>query len=101
MFDGQAPDVEVVTDCNNDIHNERTVNTDGASQHQKHVRDLVDAVTQGTGPAEPSVPGLVLQEWSKRVNDTVGQRKDEDVGVRVVEFNQVCRDNLSHRVGVD
>lgn len=87
MLDGQAPDIEVVTDCNNDIHDERAVDTDGAAQHQEHVGDLIDTVAQGAGPAEPRVSGLILQEGTEGVDDSVGQRENEYVGVGVVELH--------------
>lgn len=87
MLDGQTPNVEVVTDCNNDIHNERAVDTDGAAQHQEHVGDLVDTVAQGARPAEPRVSGLILQEWAEGVDDSVGQRENEHIGVGVVELH--------------
>lgn len=87
MLDGQAPNVEVVTDCNNNIHDKRAVDTDGAAQHEEHVRDLVDTVAQGARPAEPGVAGLVLEEGAKGVDDSISQWEDEYVGVRVIELD--------------
>lgn len=87
MLDGQAPNVEVVTDCNNDIHDEGAVDTDCAAQHQEHVGDLVDTVAQGARPAEPRVSGLILQEGAEGVDDSVRQRENEYVGVGVIELH--------------
>lgn len=87
MLDGQTPNVEVVTDGNNDIYDERAVDTDGAAQHQEHVGDLVDTVAQGAGPAKPRMSGLILQEGAEGVDDSVCQREDEYIGVGVVELH--------------
>lgn len=101
MLNSQAPYVEVITDCNDDIDDERAIDTDGAAQHEEHVRDLVDTVAKGAGPAKPRVPGLVLQQGAERVDDTVCQWEDEDIGIRIFKLDQMCCDDLTYGIGVD
>lgn len=47
VLDGEAPDIEVITDADNDIGNEATVNTDSETETQEDEGDLVSAVAKG------------------------------------------------------
>lgn len=77
MLDGEAPDVEVITDADNDIGNEATVNTDPETETQEDKGDLVSAVAKGRGPAKTS---CLLEVRTKAVEDAEEKRQDQDIG---------------------
>lgn len=97
MLDSQAPDVQVIADANNDIHDKTAVDTHGQAQAREHERHLVDAVAQSAGPAEADAG---FQDGTQRVNDAEQERQGQDVLVGELGFRQVRRDHLSNRVGV-
>lgn len=55
VLDGQAPDVEIVTDRNDDVDNKAAIDTNTHSEHQEHESHLIDIATQGAGPAVTSL----------------------------------------------
>jgi hypothetical protein len=98
VLDGQAPDVKVIADGDNDIDDEASVHTDSGSEHHEHEGDLVDIATKSAGPAESEV---LLEIWADAVNDTEGERDAEDVGVGKSEVDEMGGDHLAYAVGVD
>lgn len=78
VLDGQAPDVKVVTDGDNDINDEAAVNTDGSTKHHKHEGDLVDAVTKSARPAKGKV---LLQDGAHGVGNPKDKEQAQDVPV--------------------
>lgn len=101
VLDRQAPDVEVITDSNNDVDDKGPIHTNRHTKHEEHVRHLVHIVAQRAGPSEPRASELKLQPRAQRVEDTVGQRQHQDVGVGELQLHEVRRNHLPDRVGVD
>jgi hypothetical protein len=113
MFDRQAPDIKVITDGNNNInlqkldlnilsreqnwgrktYHKASINSNRYPQHTKQVRNLVNIITQS---ARPSDANMLLKEWTKGVNDTVSQGKDEYVIVWERQLDKMCCDYLSN-----
>ena len=100
MLDGETPNIQVVTDGNDNINNEATVDADGHAKHAEHKGDLVHAVAEGTGPTR-SPSNVLLEDGTDRVDDAKSQRDHEHVPVREAELDQVSRDHLADAVGVD
>lgn len=98
VLDGQAPNVEVIADGDNDIDDEASVNTDSGSEHHEHESDLVDIATEGAGPAESEV---LLEIGTDSIDDAKSERNAEDVGVRESQVDEMGGDHLSDTVGVD
>lgn len=98
MLDGQAPNVEVVADGNDDVNDKAAVDANGHAEEAEHEGDLVDAVAEGRGPAEAKSG---QQPGAERVDDAPGQGQGQDVCVGELEVDQVGRDDLPDRVGVD
>lgn len=97
VLDGQAPDVEVIANGDNNIHHEAAVDTDSHAEHGKHEGNLVNTIAEGARPAEAKV---ALQDGTQRIADAKGERQAEDVRVGEVELDEVSRDHLTDRVGV-
>lgn len=98
MFDGQAPDVEVIADGDDDVGDETAVNTDSETEAHENKGDLVCAISQCRRPAQSEV---LLQHWSEAVDDAEEEGCDEDVGPGELGLCQVSRDHLTDRVCVD
>lgn len=98
VLDGQAPDVKVVTDGDNDINDEAAVNTDGGTKHHKHEGDLVDTVTKSARPPKGKVP---LQDGANGVGNPKDEEQAQDVPVGEAQVDEVSGDDLTNAVGVD
>ena len=101
VLDGQAPNVKVVANGDNDIDHKAAVHARRQAKHAKHVSNLVDVITESAGPAEPVDRGVLLNDGADRVNDTKRERHDHNVPVGEVELDQVGRDHLADAVRVD
>lgn len=98
VLDGQAPDVEVVANGNNDVDNEATIDTKGGAKHEHDICHLVGAVTQGTRPPETNV---LPQNGTHGIGDTNHKQGTKHVVVREWLLEQMRRDHAADRVGVD
>lgn len=98
VLDGQAPDVEIVANSDDDIDYKAAVDADGHAQHGEHEGDLVDVVAEGTRPTKAKA---LLQDWAERVAHAEADRDTENVPVGKVHLDQVSRDHLADAVGVD
>lgn len=115
MLDGQAPNIEVIANRNDDIDLSLAVSTDplrylkdktynkasiypnGYSQHTEYICNLVSAVAECTWPSNSDIP---LQERTQAVEHAICKRQDEDVLIGKVEFDEMCGNHLTHRVCV-
>jgi hypothetical protein len=97
VLNSQAPNVQVIADAHNHVHNKAAIHTNSQSQAREHERDLVHAIAQSAGPAEADAR---LQDGTERVDDAEQERQGDDVLVRELGFGQVRRDHLTDRVGV-
>lgn len=66
MFDSQAPDIEIIANADNNIHDETSIHTHSQAQAREYESDLVDAIAQHTRPAETDV---IFQERTQGVED--------------------------------
>lgn len=98
VLDGQAPDVEVIADADNDIDDEAAVHTQRGAEHEEEVGNLVLAVAKGRGPANTNVLG---EDRTHRVRDTNHQQGAENVVVRERLLEEVGGNHAADRVGVD
>lgn len=98
VFDGQTPDVEVITNRDDHVGDETAVNTNSKTEAHEYKGDLVCAVSQCRWPAQSKV---LFQHWSKAVNDAEEEGRDEDVGPGELGFRQVSCDHFTDRVCVD
>lgn len=67
VLDGQAPDIKIIADGDNDINNEAAIHTSSRSEHHEHEGNLVNTVTKSTRPADPK---MLLEDGPQRVDDT-------------------------------
>lgn len=98
VLDGQAPDVEVVADGDDDVNNEATVDAQRGAEHEEDKGHLVDVITERAGPAEADVLDQVRAE---RVDDAERERQTENVPVGEGQLHKVGGDHLADAVGVD
>ena len=101
MLDRQAPDVEVVADCQDDIYDERTVNADAETEAKEHESHLVDVVTESRWPADHAAGNVLEQVGADTVDDAKHHRQNEDVAVGEGRLCQMRDNDLSDGVGVD
>lgn len=59
MLDGQAPDIQVVTDGIDDIDDKAAIDTDSQTEATEDERDLIDIISQRTWPSDTN---MALQE---------------------------------------
>ena len=71
VLDGQAPNVKIVADRNNDINDEASVDANSKTQHEEHISHLVHTIAQSTRPSEAEV---LLEHRTERVKDAKGKR---------------------------
>lgn len=100
VLDCKAPDVEVITDGDDDVDDKAAIDTDGHAQHAEHEGHLVDIITQSTGPAG-SPANVSLKQRADRVNNTPGKWNGEHVPVRERQLDEMRSDHLTNRVGID
>lgn len=98
MFDRQAPDIEVVADCHDNVDDKRPVHTDCEAQTRKDKRDLVDVVAQAAWPPNANV---CLQDRAQAVQNAKRQWQNQYVVHWKSSFGQVCSDHLPNAVGID
>lgn len=103
ILDSQAPNIQIITNRPNDIHDKAAMDTHGKSQTHEHECHLVNIVTQG---ARPTNTNMALQPGTRGINDGVDQRIDKHVSTREPGFREM-RDNHStngirvHESGVE
>lgn len=98
VLDGQAPDVEIITNGDNNVNNEASVDTDTHAEHQEHESHLVDITTQSTGP---TVTSLLQEDRAQRVDDAKNKRKAKNIPEGESEVDQVSGNNSTDAVGID
>ena len=92
VLDGQAPDIQIVTDADDDVDDEARVHAEREPQTREHEGDLVDAVAERAGPADTEAG---LQHRPQGVEHAVDERQDEDVLVREGGFGEVLFGRIS------
>lgn len=97
MLDSQAPNVEVVTNSDNDVNNKAAIHSNGKTKAEEHEADLINTIAEYAWPAEPH--GL-LQERSDTVDDGKEERSGDDVLVREARLREVSGDHLADGIGV-
>lgn len=101
VLDGQAPNVEVVADGDNDVNDEAAVDANRHAEHAEHEGDLVHAVAERRGPPDAGDGAVLEEDGAERVDDAERERDHEHVPVGEVELDEVGRDHLADAVGVD
>lgn len=100
VLDGEAPDVEVVADGDDDVDDEGAVDAGRGAEHAEDEGDLVHVGAEGARPARGPPEGR-LQDGAQRVGDPPRERQREDVPVGKRQLDEVRRDHLPHAVRVD
>lgn len=98
MLNGQAPNIKIITDCNNNIHHEASIDTNGHSQHAEEISDLVCSITKSRWPPNTDI---VLQNWTDGIEDAVCKRDIENVVIWERELDQVSGNHLTDGVSID
>ena len=98
VLDGQAPDVEVVADGDNDVDDEAAVHANRNAQQEKHVGDLVDTVTQDARPAEA---GVLFEEGAQGVDDAEDERQAKHVEEGEGQLGEVGGDHAADAISID
>lgn len=98
MLDRQAPDVKIIADANNDIHNKASIHTNCGAKHEEHKGGLIDIVAQRAGPANTVV---VQQDRANGINNTKADEHAEDVPVGETHLGKVSSDHLPDAVGIN
>lgn len=98
VLDSQAPDVEVVTDGNNDIHDKASVDTKSSAEHQENKGGLVHIIAERAGPTNAIV---VQQDRANRIGNAKANQHAENVPVGEAHLGEVCGNHLPDAVSVD
>jgi len=93
VLDGQAPNVQVVTDCGDNIMHETPVDAKSQTEHQEHKRYLVDVVTEHTVPQ--------TKPTCETVDNRSRQRDEQDILERELILYKMSDNHLADAVGVD
>jgi hypothetical protein len=98
VLDRETPNVQIITDSPDDIHDETSMYTYCQSQAHEDKSDLVDIGAQGTWP---SYANMLLKPWTKGVHDAVNERVDENITPREAGFCEMRDDHATNRVRID
>lgn len=98
VLNGQAPNVEVVTDSNNDIHDKASVDTESSAEHQEKIGSLVHTIAKRAGPANAIV---VQQDRANRIGNAKANQHAQNVPVGEAHLGEVCGNHLPDAVSID
>lgn len=98
VLNSQAPDVEVITDGNNDIHDKASVDTKSSAEHQENKGSLVHIVAKRARPAKAIV---AQQDRANRIGNAKANQHAQDVPVGEAHLGEVCGNHLPDAVSVD
>lgn len=98
VLDGQAPNVKVIANGDNDVDDKAAIDTKGGTKHEEHIGNLVRVAAEGAGPAKANHVG---QNRPHRVKDAKGQESAENVVKGEWLLQQVGGNHLTDAVGVD
>ena len=93
MLYRQTPNVQVVTDCGDDIVYEAAVYAESEPDAEKHEGDLINVISKGTRPKS--------YYRTQAIRDCPSKRSDKDVLVRESIFDKMSGDHLANREGID